>query len=59
MKTGFIKYIGIAATAIGMGATLVTEWVNEQKMNEKIEEKVKEALANQEKEGEEGEEEES
>lgn len=53
MGTVLIKGIGIAATAIGIGATLITDWVNEQKMNEKIEEKVKEALANQEKEGEE------
>lgn len=40
-----IKVLGIAATAIGMGATLVTDWVNDRKMSEKIEEKVNEALA--------------
>lgn len=39
-----IKVLGIAATAVGMGATLVTDWVNDKKMDEKIEEKVIEAL---------------
>ena len=40
-----IKILGLVATAVGMGATLLTEWVNEKKMDEKIEEKVAEALA--------------
>ena len=40
-----IKILGIAATIVGIGATLVSEWVNEKKMDEKIEEKVNEALA--------------
>lgn len=46
MTGAMIKGIGIAATAIGMGATIITDWVNEKKMDEKIEEKVNEALAN-------------
>ena len=46
MITGkLIKILGIAATVVGMGATLLTDWVNEKKMDEKIEEKVNEALA--------------
>lgn len=49
MNFGVIKGIGYAATAIGMGATLVTNWVEEKKMDEKIEKKVNEALANKEK----------
>jgi len=40
-----IKVLGIAATVIGMGATLVTDWVNDKKMDEKILEKVNEAFA--------------
>ncbi len=40
-----IKILGIAATVIGMGATLITDWVNDKKMDEKIEEKINEALA--------------
>ena len=45
MITGnLIKVLGIAATIAGMGATLVSEWANEKKMDEKIEEKVNEAL---------------
>lgn len=46
MITGnLIKGIGLAATVVGLGATLITDWVNEKKMDEKIEEKVNEALA--------------
>ena len=40
-----IKILGMAATVIGMGATLLTEWVNDKKMDERIAEKVIEALA--------------
>lgn len=40
-----IKVLGIAATVIGMSATLVTDWVNDKKMDEKIQEKVNEAFA--------------
>lgn len=45
MNRKLIKVLGIAATVIGMGATLITDWVNDKKMDEKIEEKVNEALA--------------
>ncbi len=47
MKTNskLIKILGLAATVIGVAATLVTDWVNDQKMDEKIEAKVNEALA--------------
>ena len=50
---GMVKIIGIAATLIGLGATLVTDWADEKKMDQKIEEKVNEAIAK--KEGEESE----
>jgi hypothetical protein len=30
-----IKVLGIAATVIGMGATLVSDWVADKKMDEK------------------------
>lgn len=40
-----IKIIGLAATVIGMGATLATDWVNDKKMDDKIEEKVAEVIA--------------
>ncbi|MBS6180516.1 MAG: hypothetical protein KH921_06985 [Erysipelotrichaceae bacterium] len=45
MNSKLIKVLGLAATVVGVAATLVTDWVNEQKMDEKIEEKVNEALA--------------
>ena len=44
-KTNIIKILGVAATVIGMGATLLTDWVNDKKMDEKIAEKVLEAIA--------------
>mgnify|MGYP007099349583 FL=1 len=42
-KANWIKILGMTATIIGMGATLLTDWVNDQKMDEKIAEKVFEA----------------
>jgi len=44
MNSKLIKILGMVATAIGMGATLVTDWVNNKKMDETIEQKVIEAL---------------
>ena len=40
-----VKILGIVATVVGMGATLLTDWVNEKKMDKKIYEKVNEAFA--------------
>ena len=48
-----VKILGLVATAVGMGATLLTDWVNEKKMDERIEEKVNEALAKRDSENEE------
>ena len=47
-KSKWIKAIGVATTVIGVGVNLITDWVNEQKMDEKIE-KVSEALARRDK----------
>ena len=40
-----VKILGLVATAVGMGATLLTDWVNEKKMEEKIDECIDEKLA--------------
>lgn len=40
MDSKKIKLIGILASAIGFGVTLLTDWVNDRKMDEKITEKV-------------------
>ena len=40
-----IKILGLVATTVGMGATLLTDWVNEKKMEEKIDERINEKLA--------------
>lgn len=46
-KGTMIKVLGLTATAIGMVATLVTDWVNDKMIDEKIDEKISEALAKQ------------
>lgn len=45
MTNKIVKVIGFAATVLGFGATLVSEWVKDKEMDEKIEEKVNRALA--------------
>lgn len=44
-KDSMIKVIGLAATIIGMGATLLSSWVEDKKMEEMIDTKVNDALA--------------
>lgn len=39
-NTKVIKIVGIAATVIGTAATVVSNWVEEQKNNQKIVEEV-------------------
>lgn len=48
-----IKTIGVAVTVFGFGVSILTDWVNEKKMDERIEEKVNEALAKRDSENEE------
>mgnify|MGYP001046329400 FL=1 len=43
--TNMVKILGFVATAIGFGAELLHDWVDEKEMDAKIEEKVNEALA--------------
>lgn len=50
MNSKLIKILGMIATAIGMGATLVIDWVNDKKMDEKIEKTVNEVFAKREEE---------
>ena len=45
MNRKMIKIIGLIATVAGVGVNLLSEWVDDKKMDEKIEEKVNEALA--------------
>ena len=47
-KSMAIKVLGIVASLIGVGASLVSDWVNERKMEEEIDKKVNEALAKRE-----------
>lgn len=42
-----VKLIGIVASVLGMAATFVGNWANEQQQDAKIAEKVAEALKNQ------------
>lgn len=43
-KISLVKFLGITATLLGAGTTVLSDWVNEKQMDEKIEEKVNEAL---------------
>ena len=45
LNSNIIKVIGFAATIFGLAATVVTDWVNEKKMEEMVDEKVQAALA--------------
>lgn len=40
-----LKIIGFVAALAGFGASMLGDWVNEKKMDEKIEEKVNNAIA--------------
>ena len=40
-----IKILGMVATIGGVAATLLTDWVNEKKMDEKIDEAINAKLA--------------
>ena len=45
MNKRWVKAIGLLATVIGFGATFVTDYVNDKKMEDKINEGIKEALS--------------
>ena len=45
LNSSIMKILGIAATIIGMGASLLGEFISEKKTDAKIEEKVSKALA--------------
>lgn len=44
MNSKVIKIVSVAAAAVGLGLNLLNTWVDEQKMDEKIDCKIKEAL---------------
>lgn len=44
MNSKIIKIFGIVASAMGIGATLLNDWITDKKIDEKIAKKVTEAL---------------
>lgn len=50
MKRKSIKIIGMAVTIIGIGVELLSDWVDERKLDEMIDEKINEAFENREEE---------
>ena len=44
-KSNLIRVLGAVGTIVTIAASLLSNWVDDQKMNEKIDEKVNEALA--------------
>lgn len=45
MNSKLVKILGLVATVGGVAATLLTDWVNEKKMDEKINECIDAKLA--------------
>lgn len=39
-----IKILGILATAIGMGASLISDWADKKRIDEEIEEKINDKI---------------
>ncbi|MCM1090084.1 MAG: hypothetical protein NC413_04520 [Muribaculum sp.] len=52
-KSSIIKVLGTVVTLVGLATNLLSDWVKDQQMNEKIEEKVNEAIAKRDNENEE------
>lgn len=46
MKISKIKFLSLGATLLGLAATLVTNYVSEKSLAEKVEEEVAKALKN-------------
>jgi hypothetical protein len=46
MNNKLVKVIGLAASVVGVVASVATNWANEKKLDDKIAGKVSEALAN-------------
>lgn len=44
-KNKMVKIAGIAGTVLSVGATVLSSWTEEQKLNQKVEEKVNEILS--------------
>jgi low affinity Fe/Cu permease len=44
-STNLVKILGLVATVVGAGATLLTNWVEERRMEEKIDERIDKRLA--------------
>lgn len=44
MNPGLLKGLGIIATAIGFGATIFSNWVEDKNLDRKIEDRVNKAL---------------
>lgn len=49
-KNDIVRILGIAGTILGMAASLLSGWANEKKMEQTVDKKVKEALAEKNKE---------
>lgn len=44
-KTKVIQLVGVAGAMLGFGATMLSDWSNNKKMEQLVEDKVKEILA--------------
>lgn len=47
MNAGLIKVLGLAASGIGIGTSLLSSWVDDQKMKKEVEKQVIKEVAKQ------------
>lgn len=57
MNGSTLKILSLGATLVGFGGTLLSGWVDDKKLDKKVEDKVNEALAEKENQNDEEEEE--
>lgn len=48
MNGSALKFLSLATTFVGIGGTLLSDWVDDKKLDKKVEDKVNEALAEKE-----------
>ena len=48
MNAKWVEVLGVIGSIVGVGATLLTDWVNDKKIDEKIDERLSEKLTKEE-----------
>ena len=48
MNAKWVKVLGVIGSLVGVGATLLTDWVNDKKIDQKIDERLSKKLTKEE-----------